>query len=188
MTTVYRSGSVSVSLDEGLANFVRQAAEAASGGALSILEREAETVAQSARADWYGPDGVKRRTGTSGDIAVVTVVTDDEVRVSVGSTDLEKAKYVHRPGPLSRTVREITEADYWQAKRAGGIQADLVFAARKGDSKRGIVAGRWYRSVANPLASDGKYLLAELIRKPMNRAVRAVTPEIGRAITDRAGG
>lgn len=187
-TLRYTDGSVTVTLDEGLEDLVRRALDAAAGATVQVMERAAEKVAAQARADWYAADtGVTRQTGSSGDVRVVTTVTPDEVRVSVGSADLTKARYVHRPGPLSTVAEEISEADYYAAKRAGGLRASTVFHARQSDAGRGVVAGKYYKRVPNPRAGDGKFLVVELVRRPMTAKVKAITPELGRAIAERAG-
>ena len=184
--TRYKSGDVTVTLDGGLEAFVRKALEAAGGETLRIMEAAGTELATKARSDWYGGDGVTKRTGSSGDIVDVTTVSDREVRVSIGSTDLKKAKYVHRPGRLSTRDVEITDSEYWAAKRAGGTEAQTVFRARKaGKAGSGIEVGRYYRSESNPKASDGKFLLAEFIRKPAAAKIKAITPELGRAIAAR---
>ena len=184
-TLQYTDGSVTVTLDGGLEAFVRQALTAAGGETLRIVEDLAEGVASEAGAAWYGPDGVTRRTGTSGTIDVVERVSPDEVRVSVGSTDLAKAKYVHRPGRLSTTTKEITREEYDAARHLGGT-AGMVFKARR--TKGNAIAGKCYRIIHNPLASDGKYLLSELVTKPARAKLKAAAVELGNAIAARAGG
>lgn len=188
-TTRYNDGSVTVTLDGGLEDLVRRALDAAAGETVRLMEAAAGDVAAAARASWYAEDtGVTLRTGRSGDVEVVTTVSPDEVRVSVGSTDLERARFIRRPGPLSTVAEEISRDDYYAAKRQGGPRANVVFKAKATDKAGGVEAGRYYRKVPNPRASDGKYLLVELIRKPMTLKVKAITPELGRAIAARAGG
>lgn len=183
-TLRYNDGGVTVTLDGGLDAFVRQALDAAGGEALTIVEELAEEVAAEAGAAWYGPDGVTKRTGKSGQIDVVETVSPDEVRVSVGSLDLDKAKYVHRPGRLSTTVEEITKEVYETAKNRPG--AALVFHARR--DRPGITKGAYYRVVHNPLAKDGKYLLSELVTKPARARLKASATALGEAIAARVGG
>lgn len=108
MSTRFTDGNVSMTLDGGMEQLVRRAVEAASKGSVQVLEAKGAALAQQATAAWYGPNGVYRVTGASGDIEVVTTVSETEVRVSVGSTDTElvrgkpRAMLVHRAGPLSR--------------------------------------------------------------------------------------
>lgn len=184
----YTDGNVTVALTGELEAFVRRALETAQGETVRIMEAAAEDIAAKARAEWYDPDAnVTRRTGKSGQIEVVTTVSDTEVRVSVGSTDLSKAKFVRRPGRLSTVAVEISAAEYNRAQAAGGASAKLVFRARTARPDAGVEAGKYYRIEGNPRAGDGRFLLAELIRKPMTLKIRTITPELGRAIAARAG-
>lgn len=184
-TTRYNDGSVTVTLDGGLEAFVRSALESVAGETVRLMEEAAEEVAAKARADWYAPGtGVRRLTGRTGDVQVITTISDSEIRVSVGSTD-KGAIYVHRPGRLSTRPTEITSDDYAAAKRKGGIPASLVFHARRANKASGVESGHYYRLAHNPDASDGKYLLPVLIRAPMKAKIRAITPELGRSIAAR---
>lgn len=187
-TLRYTDGSVTVTLDGGMEEFVRRALDAAGGEAVRILSAASEDLAATAREAWYGPGNVTRRTGRSGDVQVVTTVSDEEVRIRVGSTDLAKAKYVHRPGVFATTVEEVSADVYAEAKRKGGAIADTYFHAQRSKRERGVVAGKYYRVASSPLASDGKYLLPELVTKPVRRRIRELTPELGRAIATKAGG
>lgn len=199
----YKDGDVTVTLTGDLEMFVRKALDAAGGETSRVLEAAAEQVAQGARAAWYAPGtGVQRDTGRSGQIDTITTVSNTEVRVSVGSTDTEtvrlvrrtktkgarivtapRAAVIHRPGPFATTVEEITHDEYRKLKAAGGARAKTAFRPRVTRGK--IIAGKYYRKVASPRASDGKYLVTELIRKPVRAKVREITPELGRAIAAR---
>lgn len=186
--TRYISGDTTVTLTGDLEGFVRRALAAASTTAATEIGRAANEVAANAEREWYGPSGVTRRTGKSGDIAVVTTVGDDRVKVAVGSTDLAKAKFVHRPGRLATSPEEITSDEYAAAKRKGGPLASLVWHARRGDPARGIVLGRYYRSVPSAGASDGRYLLPLLVSSPMRARARAVAEQIGREMAGKFKG
>lgn len=177
--TVYRQGGVEVTLDVDIEALIRQAASAATGGALEAMEAAAEEVAADARRQWYGPPtGVTRETGQSGEIEVVTTVNDEEVRVSLGSTDTRRAGgkplvvYVRRPRRTSMVDEEITAAEYHRLRR-------------EGKEAHHLQSGKYVRPVLNPAASDGKFLLAELIRNPMKRRSKQLAAEIGRAIAAR---
>lgn len=180
--TRYSMGGVTVTLDGDLERFVRRALDAAAGETVRILETAAEEVAGQARAEWYGSDGVRRLTGRTGDIQVVTTVSDDEVRVSVTSTTRD-ALYVHRPGPLSTVAVEIDKATYERGKN--GRRASLYFHARADQPGRKVKAGRYYELRPNPDAGDGKYLVPELIRKPVKLKIQAIKGDLGRSIADR---
>ena len=126
-----------------------------------------------------------KRTGKSGAIDRVTTLDSgrSEVRVSVGSTDTRqdsKGKgivpyFVRRPGPLSTIRKVVTPEEWWAWKKAGKPVAPKL---------RGQPP--WQIEVPNPEASDGKYLVVELIRKPVAARLREITPELGRAIAARA--
>lgn len=177
-------------LNDGVERFVARALDAASNETYGLLREAAESVRDDASRAWYDPKngGVTRRTGKSGDIRVVTEIGADTVKVSVGSTDLAKAKFVHRPGRLATEPEEISEADYQAAKRKGGIAAKLVFRARRDDREDGVVAGKTYRKVSDPDASDGKFLLPELVTKPGRARLRDLGPELARRIVRTTGG
>lgn len=124
------SGSATVVLDAPDAAWVREAVSRAMGGALRALEAEAERVAADARREWYGPNGVERETGRSGDIQVVTTVDTaaSEVRVGIGSADTRKAGgkpvpvYVHRRWGKGLEPKAVTR-DEWLDWRRKGLPA-----------------------------------------------------------------
>ena len=204
MTTRYKDGSVTVTLSGELEAFVRRAADAAAGATIKLMESEGQAGAQEAAQRWYSPEGVTKQTGRSGRIQSITTISPTEVRVSVGSTDTvlavdrrgkiaktvakPRAVMVHRPGNLATVAIEITEAEYRKAKETGGIPASLVFHARTSRTQNAgpnVVEGKFYRKTHSPLASDGAYLIQEFVRKPMKTRIKRLTPEIGRAISDR---
>lgn len=183
--TRYRDGAVTVTLDGALEDLVKRAVDAAGGESVRVLQRRAEEVAAKARADWYAKGtGVNRKTGKSGDVQVVTTVSPSEVRVSVGSTDTEmvgtkpRALLVHRPGRLSLVEKLVTRDEWWAWKRA-----------RKPVGKPGTKGGAdWVVYEANPDASDGKYLVPELLRKPAVVKLKDAIPELTAAFGSRVGG
>ena len=63
--TVLVDGPVRVELDDGLEKLALSMLSAAEQETIAILRREAEEQASEARAAWYGPDGVTRKTGRS---------------------------------------------------------------------------------------------------------------------------
>ena len=184
--TRYTDGGVTVTLDGAMERLVRRALDAAGGETVRVMEAAAEEVATSSRAKWYDPEtGVTKRTGKSGDVRVVTTVSLAEVRVSVGSTDTRtadkgrpRAVVIRRPGRLSLIGKAVSQGDWWEWKKAGK-------PVRKAGTP-GI--DNWIIEVPNPLASDGKYLVPELIRKPMRAKIKVITPEIAKAITAKIGG
>jgi hypothetical protein len=186
MSTRFTDGDTTVTLDGAMEDLVRRAIDGATGGSVRVLEDRGAIVATGARAAWYGPGtGVQRRTGRSGDIEVVTSVSETEVRVSIGSADLAKAKYVHRPGRLSLVRVEVSEAEYWRTPKK--LRANFKpFKASKGrpaDSGTGPYVWR-----INPDASDGKFLVPELVRKPAAVALQEAIPALTAAFAAKVGG
>lgn len=176
--TRYTRSDVTVILDGGLEDLVRRALDAVEGGeVVRRLEAEAEAVAEEARGFWYRQ--VDKETGLSGDIQVVTTVSDTEVRVGIGSTDRRTAGktgkplpvMVHRPTARSLKRVEVTRADYFKAP----------------ERLRHFEDGKFYLDSPNPLASDGKYLLQELVRKPAKVKLQALAPELARLLAQKMG-
>lgn len=189
--TRYTEGGVTITLDGGLEDFVRRALSAASAETVRVMEAAAQEVAEKARADWYAPGtGVEKDTGKSGDIQVVTTVSSDEVRVSVGSTDTElvngkpRAVYIHRPNRLTLVKKQVTVEEYWKTPKAQRANFHPLPADPKHHRPADSGTGPWIW-VVNPKASDGKFLLTELVRKPMRAKVRTITPEIAKAIAKK---
>lgn len=182
MPTTFSDGTVTVTLDDRLDAWARSFLSDAERQALAVLEREAEAVKVAAEAQWY--QQVTRRTGRSGDLQVVTRIdgSTGNVRVSLGSTDTRAVGskpvpvLVHRPGPLSEVRKEITRAEYTAARKAGDRK---VVHARKD--------GKFYRYSDNPKASDGRFLLVELVRKPLRLRVNKIKPELARVLVSAAG-
>lgn len=160
-TTRYTNGETTITVSEDIAGWLREAtSRALLPGMLDAMEQEATEQEREAAGAWY--QNVRRRTGKTGRMDVVTTVSDTEVRVSVGST-APQSIYVHRPGAYPTGVEEINEATYYRLKRE--VSPSAAFHARRGDPSRGIEIGKYYRVL--PLKpSDGKYLVPELIRKP----------------------
>lgn len=185
MTTTYRDGDVTVTLDDGLAAFVRGLMTAAERTSVEVCERHAREVADAAERDWYGPGGVTRRTGRSGDIDTETRIGAAEVRVRAYSTDTRRAGkggkpvpvYVHRAAATSSVAVEVTEGEWWGTQRASrGPRGDRAWTAKQREAFG--APGRWLVLRQNPKAGDGKYLLTELLRKPGKARERDIAREI----------
>lgn len=213
--TRFTDGDATVTLTGLDEEFVRGAVAAAIGAVLTTMEDGGEEVAGEARREWYGPNGVTKETGLSGDIQCITTVdlSKSEVRVSIGSVDSRvvqaykkkndgtaddatrqvggKSKpvvaFVHRPGPYALVKVEVTAEEYW--KTAKDMRAN--FKPLPANPKTGFAgdkgAGPFVWKIS-PKASDGKYLLAELVRKPAARMVARITPQLGRDIAARIRG
>lgn len=179
----YSQGGTTVTLTGPTASQLRDAVNRIAKGWLDRVEPEAERVAAQARAAWYGPEGVTRRTGKSGDIQAITTVSDGEVRVTIGSADTRLAGktgkpaiyYIHRPGPFSTIRRKATHEDF----KSGAAKA----------SPRGKrVAGRGVVEEPNPKASDGRHLLQPLIAQPARAFMRRLFGSYKGAIRRTVGG
>jgi hypothetical protein len=181
MTTRYTDGNVTVTLDDGLEQFVRGLLSAAETEAVRVLEAAAAGVAQAAEGEWYGSKGVTKKTGRSGDIGVTTTFDSakGEVRVSVGSRDTRTAGksgkplpvFVHRPNATSTILKDVGHDEWWKRYKAGRPVGPYPMAYEH-----------------NPAANDGRFLLVELVRKPMQAKVKAIIPDLGAAIALKAGG
>ncbi len=191
---VARAGDFTVTIDGNVEEFARQALQAALGETVRLMEAEMQPIADQARAEWYGPQGVTRRTGQSGDIRVVTTIDTarDEVRVGIGSTDGREAKgryvavFVHRPKSLSLIRKEVDNATWWATPEA--MRANYR-PRRKGKENEADPPGSGpYIYVLNPLASDGKKLMEEHVRKPATLKLRNLSPALRDAILERLGG
>lgn len=193
-TLRYTEGDVTVTLHGDLEAWARQALDAAMGEVVKAMEAEAQVVADQARAEWYGTKGVTRRTGQSGDIQVVTTIDTarSEVRVGVGSTDSRQAGgryvavFVRRPKSLSLVRQEVDRATWWGTPES--MRANYR-PRRKGKENEADPPGSGpYIYVLNPLASDGKKLMEEHVRKPMSARMKDMSPALREAITRRLGG
>lgn len=157
MPTRYKDGSVSIELDDGLDEFARSLLSVAERETVAVLERYAKSVADEASRKWY--QQVDKQTGKAGAIDVFTTLdgAKGEVRVTIGTTDTRMEG--RRPTPT-------------MVRRPGPLSQ----ITKKG------VKGR----IPNPKASDGKFLMVELVRKPATAMIKAITPALGRAIAARA--
>lgn len=185
--TRYSDGNVTVTLDGGLEELVRRAIDAAGGETVRIITKAAEDLAEDARRSWYAPgSGVTRDTGKSGDIQVITTVTSDELRISVGSTDITQTKakgggtkpravLIHRPGRLALTPKLVSQGDWWAWKKSG---KPVGKPGTKGHDD-------WTIEEIAERTGDGKFLLTELVRNPMRVKIRLLTGELGAAIAAR---
>ena len=183
MSTRYRSGGVTVTVDDGLERWMRGLMDAAEAETIALLEAEAREVMEFARGRWY--QEVERETGKSGDLEVVTTFTDTgDVIVGVRSKDTRVrggkpvAAMVHRPGPLSRSTVEVTRAEYGRIKK--GPKPREAWKSRR--------TGKHYALVHNKGSSDGQVLFIELVRKPLFKRVPSIAAKLGEQIVLRQQG
>jgi hypothetical protein len=192
VSTVWREGGVSVVLENDLLAWATAAIHDATNGAAAEVAAILEPVAVKARSEWYGPQGVVKRTGLSGQIEVITTANLDKgvVTVSVGSTDTRTAgktralvpSFVHRPGRLATDIKGVTREEFFRAPASTRIGI-----ARVARPAQNIKAGDWMIRVSSPRASDGKTLLPIYVNKPAKEAVGAKTLEIGATMARNMG-
>lgn len=172
-------------LDERMRAIFETMVRAASAEVIDAFE----PVATRARAEWYGPNGVKRRTGASGDVIVTAAIATDlsSVTVAVGSTDTKivkgangrarpRATAIHRPGVFARERVELTKDEYFRRWRLNkeGKQKSTVWQDKK--------TGKYYGYAPAQNAGDGAYLLPKLVNVPARAALKAINIKIGRRI------
>lgn len=192
----------SVVLTDSITERFNQIALAAIRATTAEVEAALEPIAQTARAQWYGPNGVKRVTGASGDIQVVTTIAADmsTVTVAVGSTDTRlvkgadgrsrpRATTIHRPGALAAATKrvEISKDEYfrrWRINKEAGRKVYLIAEGTEGFAKGAAKTGKYYGLEAVPGAKtgDGAYLLPLLVVSPARRALRGLNVKIGRRV------
>lgn len=183
MSQTFRAGSVEVTLSGELEDFVRRVVERTETAALRSTRAIATEVAREARRKWYGPEGVNRVTGKSGDIQVHETidVTKGTVTVSVGSTDKRRSgrklvpEYVHRPGRTSTVKKRVSHDEYWRTPDS--LKAN--YHRQKGDKTPGP-----FIFVSNPGASDGKKLLPLFVKRPVKKQVNKAARDIARGVAD----
>ena len=182
MSIRYRSGKVTITLDDGLEQWTRSLLDAAEAETVALLEAEAREVMEFARGRWY--QEVERETGKSGDLETVTTFgADGSVGVGIRSRDTRVrggkpvAAMVHRPGPLSRSTVEVTRAEYGRIKK--GPKPREAWKSRK--------TGKHYALVHNKGSSDGKVLFIELVRKPLFGRIPKIAAQLGERIVARHG-
>ena len=185
------------------------------GGALAgKLQALAQGVASAAESAWYGPEGVTRETGLSGNIEVFTTIDRDkgEIRIGVGSTDTRTAKvtgqrggdtrgqaggrtvpivaFIHRAGRTATILKAVSREEHFAAPKslrfgfARREQNGRFVHAKRGE--KGLPGGQWWIYEGSPNASDGAKLYEALIRKPFRIKIKASIPDMAAAMA-RAG-
>jgi hypothetical protein len=190
----FRSGVVTVELPGDITARMMARVRAAANGMVAVLESALEPVAANARQEWYGPRGVRERTGRSGDVVVTTTidVTRASATVAIGTTDTSmsgrKARvfYIHTPGVLASHWKSVSEARYWQTPESlrGPFRRPETWRDDPGAPLTFPVV-----KVSPDNAGKGHgYLFVALIRTPARRAVKAVTAKLAKAATGGSGG
>lgn len=171
--TRYTDGTTTINLGGAIEEHVRRLALATHDGALATLEAGGETVRAKAEGDWYSASGVTKRTGKSGRVEMITTIAPTEIRVAIGSRDLAKAKFVHRPGPLSVINVPATWAEWWDSLSAAE-KAKFKARQKAGEFKKKKGNFQPTKEAPNPKASDGKYLLQEFVGKPTRKLAKSL--------------
>lgn len=170
-------------LDAWVDNEYLRASRAMAAGGVEVLS----PVAEAARREWYGPNGVNRDTGRSGDVVVTETidVRGNEVRVAVGSTDTvmvkgsdgrsrPRATAIHRPGALAMEWQKVSDSEYWRMYRQNEKLGRTVYKIRH-DKKTGE---HWAKKQTDR-SSDGAYLLQVYIMKPSRAAIKGLARAVG---------
>lgn len=178
MTIRYSEGGVTVDLGGQLEAFVADVLARTEGAVVREIRAEAETLAALARSRWYGPEGVERVTGLSGDIRVVQTIdaSKGEIRISIGSTDKRLAGpkplpvFVKRPGRFAVDLVPVTPAEWYATPKS--------------------MRGAWLPTIPktpqvfrpSPRASDGKAILNEFVKKPGRALAKAMAGRLAEQI------
>ena len=207
MSVTRRDGNAAVVVLGDLDAWAAQAIRDATGGAVDILTETLQPVADTASAEWYGPQGVSRVTGQSGRIEVISTVDliKGIVRVSVGSTDTRTAfkgtkyqtadgedrrrqrgapvpAFVHRPYAVTTQRRAVTREQFFNAPkelRVGIAKKDWEYLP--------IKKGDWVIIEVIPAKGDGKTLLPIYVNRPGKAAVQGKLTELGAAMAAQMG-
>lgn len=186
----FREGDATILLTGDLAAKMAERVRRASSGMVAVIEQALEPVAMNAEAEWYGPRGVKPRTGESGEVDVVTTVdtTRSTATVAVGSkaTDLAKGKprvvYIHSPGVMALSWESVDEQTYWRTPKSlqGPFRRPPGWKPKPGEERLTFpVVLR-----VDPMGGKGHgFLLQTLVKAPAKKAIESVTPKLAKAAT-----
>lgn len=168
-TDTIRDGEVTLKMKADFRAIIERIGGGAQAATVEQVYAMFSLIASDASSEWYRQ--VDRESGKSGVVSAAWEEKGDKLNFSVGNNDNRRDKktgkpilyYIHRPGPLSTHSRKATASE------------------READ----IAAGRKPRvrvNYPNPKASDGKYLVVELIRKPAREGQRKVATRLGAQI------
>lgn len=186
----FREGDATILLTGDLAAKMAERVRRASSGMVAVIEQALEPVAANAEAEWYGPRGVKPRTGESGKIDMVTTVdaTQSTATVAVGSraTDLAKGKprvvYIHSPGEMALSWKSVNEQTYWRTPKSlqGPFKRPPGWKPKPGEEQLTFPVVLQ----VDPMGGKGYgFLLQTLIKSPVKKAIKFVTPKLAKAAT-----
>lgn len=168
-TETIRNGEVTLKMNADFARIIGRIEDGAQAATVQQTYALVSLVADDARADWYRQ--VDKETGASGTVSAGWQERGTRLSFRIGNSDARKDKksgkpilfYVHRPGPFSTKDRRATETEKQRARDMGQRAPSRV-------------------KYPNPKASDGRFLLAELITLPANAMRRKLMQRLGRDI------
>lgn len=184
------NGAATVTLTGDLDRKMRERVLRAERGTAAVLEAVMDPIAATAGAEWYGPRGVRVRTGTSGEIDVVTTIDigKAEARVAIGSraTDMVGSKprvvYIRSPGALSTTLKAVDAETYWRTPKS--IQ--FAFHRPKGWKDDAGQPPQQFPAIFVGTEGAGKghgALLEKLVKAPTRKAIKAAIRKLATAAT-----
>lgn len=187
-----RSGSATVLVGPELSQFLDKIEDATLQGVRTRLKHDLEQLKNQAEADWY--QQVKKRTGKTGTLKVVEIIRNNELVYQIQPVDMNdkvsgkwRGFFVHRPSALSLVGEPLDDSEYANVMSTYRATGSLPkgFAAKETDSN-GRPTGI-YRTEPNPLASDGKFLVPELLTRPANKLKDNLVKTLGQQISALAG-
>jgi len=200
-TISYTQGNVTIKLTGDLAERMRERVKAAGVGIEHAIEAAFDVVAAAAEAEWYGPRGVKSRTGMSGDIDVVSTVNASAgtVNVSIGSRGTKVvqltgaggskrtgnrpyAVFVRSASAVALVLQAVDHETYWRTLKnlRGPYHRPEGWVDEPGVPPQKFPAV--YVSPDNAGTGHG-YLLEKLVKAPTRKAIKAILPKLAKAAT-----
>ena len=185
----YTDGNATILLTGDLAEKMRQRVINAGEAMVAAVESAVDPVAIAAEAEWYGAKGVRKVTGQSGTVKVVTTINaaTSSATVAIGSAANEsvggkpRAVFVHSPGVLSTRWKSVSEEEYWKTPESlrGPFRRPPKFKDPPGPQLVFPVV-----LATTPGAGKGYgFLLEKLVKAPTRQAIKAVRPKLAKAAT-----
>ena len=184
------SGGATITITGDLEARMRQRVINAEHSMVRVIEAALEPIAAAARAEWYGPRGVRERTGRSGEIDVVTTidVAKAEARVSIGSRETELAGgkprvvYIRSPGALSTTLKAVDADTYWRTPK----EIQFAFRRPKGFRDDPGRPPQGFPAIFVGTEGAGKgygAMLEKLVKAPARKAIKVSVRQLAKAAT-----
>lgn len=185
----FTSGGATITLTGDLDAKMRARFTRAEAQMINVLEAALEPIAANARAEWYGPRGVRERTGVSGDVSVVTTIDAAKAvaRVAIGSAATElaggkpRAVFVHSPGILSKSFKAVDAATYWRTPKE--LQGPF-HKPKNWKDEPGIPPQQFPCIIVHEAGTLGHgFLLEKLVKAPTRKGIKAATKQLATAAT-----